>query len=284
MPSNQPYGRVLVTGASGNTGSRLAAQLAARGIAVTAANRSGTGPRGTLVTRFDWYDAGTHPGALTGVERMYLVPPSRDADPQAVMLPFLERARNAGVRRVVLLSNSVVPAGGPGPGVVHVAVAEMFDEWAVLRPSWFMQNVTGNHPHAQSIRADSVIRTATGSGRVGFVDAGDIARVGVEALLSPSAPNADLILTGPEALSYDQVATILSEASGGTIMHVHVDAEELRSIYEATGLPSAAARFLAAMDTAIASGIEDRTTDTVERVTGTAPRSFREFAAAEFRT
>jgi uncharacterized protein YbjT (DUF2867 family) len=284
MPSSQPNGRVLVTGASGNTGSRLAAQLAARGIAVSAANRSGTGPRGTFVTRFDWYDAGTHPGALAGVERMYLVPPGRDADPQAVMLPFLERARGAGVRRVVLLSNSIVPAGGPGPGVVHAAVAEMFDEWAVLRPSWFMQNVTGNHPHAQSLRADSVIRTATGGGRVGFVDAGDIARVGVEALLSPSAPNADLILTGPEALSYDEVATILSEVSGGTIMHVHVDTEELRSIYEATGLPPAAARFLAAMDAAIASGIEDRTTDTVERVTGTAPRSFREFADAEFRT
>lgn len=284
MPSSQPYGRVLVTGASGNTGSRLAAQLAARGIAVTAANRSGTGPRGTLVTRFDWYDAGTHSGALTGVERMYLVPPSRDADPQAVMLPFLERARGAGVRRVVLLSNSVVPAGGPGPGVVHAAVAEMFDEWAVLRPSWFMQNVTGNHPHAQSIRADSVIRTATGSGRVGFVDAGDIARVGVEALLSPAAPNADLILTGPEALSYDEVAVILSGASGRTITHVRLDSEELCSIYEATGLPSAAAQFLAAMDSAIATGIENRTTDTVERVTGTAPRSFREFAAAEFRT
>ncbi len=250
---------------------------------MTAANRSATGPRGTLATRFDWYDADTHSGALAGVKRMYLVPPSRDADPQAVMLPFLERARNAGVRRVVLLSNSVVPAGGPGPGVVHKAIAEMFDEWAVLRPSWFMQNVTGNHPHAQGIRADSVIRTATGSGRVGFIDAGDIARVGVAALLSPAPPNADLILTGPEALSYDQVAVSLSEASGRTITHVRLDAKELCSIYEATGLPSAAARFLATMDTAIASGIEDRTTDTVERVTGTAPRSFREFAAAEFR-
>jgi uncharacterized protein YbjT (DUF2867 family) len=189
---------------------------------VTAASRSGNGLRGAFATRFDWYDTATHPSALAGVERMYLVPPSRDANPQAVMLPFLEQARNAGVRRVVLLSNSVVPAGGPGPGVVHEAIAEMFDEWAVLRPSWFMQNVTGNHPHAQSIRADSVIRTATDSGRVGFVDAGDIARVGIEALLSPAAPNADLILTGPEALSYDEVAVILSEASGRTITHVRL--------------------------------------------------------------
>ena len=283
MSSSKPYGRVLVTGASGTTGSRLAGLLVARGVAVTSANRSASGPRGTLGTRFDWYDADTHSGALAGVERMYLVPPGRDADPQAVMIPFLERARKAGVRRVVLLSNSVVSAGGPGPGVVHKAIAEMFEEWAVLRPSWFMQNVTGNHVHAQSIRANSVICTATADGRVGFVDAGDIARVGVEALLSPAAANADLVLTGPQALSYDQVAAILSEVSGRTITHVHLDIGELRSIYEAAGLPPTAAQFLAALDTAIASGIEDRTTDTVERVTGVAPRPFREFAAAEFR-
>jgi uncharacterized protein YbjT (DUF2867 family) len=283
MSSSQPQARVLVTGASGTTGSRLAGLLVARGVAVVAADRSASGPRGTLGTRFDWYDTDTHPDALVGAERMYLVPPSSDADPQAVMLPFLERARKAGVRRAVLLSNSVVSAGGPGPGVVHKAVAEMFDEWAVLRPSWFMQNVTGDHIHARSIRADSVIRTATAGGRVGFIDAGDIARVGVEALLSPVALNTDLVLTGPEALSYDDVAAILSEVSGRTITHVHLDSEELCSIYEATGLPSAAAQFLAALDTAIASGIEDRSADTVERVTGTAPRSFREFAAAEFR-
>jgi uncharacterized protein YbjT (DUF2867 family) len=283
MLSSQQYGQVLVTGASGTTGSRLASLLAARGVAVTSASRSGTGPRGTRGVRFDWYDTSTHPGALAGVERMYLVPPSRDPDPQAAMLPFLERAREAGARRVVLLSNSVVPAGGPGSGAVHKAVAGMFGEWAVLRPSWFMQNVTGSHVHAQSIRANSAITTATGNGRAGFVDAGDIARVGAEALLSAAAANTDLILTGPQALSYDDVAAILSEVSGRTIIHEKVDSAALVAFYEAAGLPMATAQFLATMDAVISSGVEDRTTGTVERITGTAPRSFREFAAAEFR-
>lgn len=278
------YPRVLVTGASGNTGSRLASQLAARGIPVTAANRAGTGPAGATGVRFDWYGSGTHPGALSGVDRMYLVPPSRDPDPRAVMLPFLDRAREAGVRRVVLLTSSAVSAGGPGPGLVHQAVTEIFDEWAVLRPSWFMQNVTGDHPHARSIRAHSAIMTSTGTGRIGFVDAGDIARVGAEALLSPVPVNAELILTGPEALSYDGVAAILTEVSGRTITHVKLDPTRLRAAYEAAGLPSIVAQFLVDLDTAIAAGSENRTTDTVERMTGAAPRSFREFAAAEFRT
>ncbi|APU17426.1 MULTISPECIES: nuclear transport factor 2 family protein [Actinoalloteichus] len=283
MRADQLSGRVLVTGASGTTGSRVAARLAARGLEVISANRAGIGPAGTVGTRFDWHDASTHPDALVGVDRMYLVAPGDDGDPQAVMLPFLKLARDAGVRRVVLLSTSVVAAGGPGPGIVHEAVAEIFDEWAVLRPSWFMQNVLGDHVHAQSIRADSVITTAAGNGRVGFIDADDIARVGVEALLSPTPLNTDLILTGPAALSYDDVAAILTEVSGLPITHVTDDADKLRVRFEAVGVNPMIATFLAQLDVAIAGGIEDRTTDTVLRVTGTAPRSFREFAAAEFR-
>jgi uncharacterized protein YbjT (DUF2867 family) len=274
---------VLVTGSSGTTGSRLTAQLIARGVAVLTANRTGKGPPGTKPTRFDWHDPTTHLDALAGTQRMYLIPPIGDSDPSAVMLPFLERARRAGVRRVVLLSNAPTPAGGPGPGIVHQAIAEMFHEWAVLRPSWFMQNVTGEHPHARMIRRTSTIVTATGDHRVGFIDAGDIARVGVEALLAPEALNTDLILTGPQALSYADMASILSEASGRAITHVPVRSEEVPARYEAIGVPARSAQFLAFMDMVIASGSQDWTTDTVERVTGAPPRTLGEFAAAEFR-
>jgi uncharacterized protein YbjT (DUF2867 family) len=266
---------VLVTGASGTTGSRVAARLAARGTAVRAASRSGG-------VRFDWYDPDTHAGALAGVDRMYLVPPVRDPEPQAVMLPFLDLARAAGVRRAVLLSNSLVSAGDRMTGTVHQAIADTFDEWAVLRPSWFMQNVIGGHAHATSIRATSAIATSAGSGRAGFIDAGDIAQVAVETLLAPSAVNTDLILTGPESLSYDDLAAILTETSGRTITHKRLDPAGQPAYYEALGVPELTARFLVGMDWVIASGAEDRTTDTVKRVTGIPPRSFRDFAVAEF--
>lgn len=276
-------GPVLVTGSSGTTGSRLVAQLTARGISVVAANRNGEGRPGTTRTRFDWHDPTTHAAALAGIERMYLVPPIGDPDPSAVMLPFLDRARQTGVRRVVLLSNAPTPAGGPGPGIVHEAIAEVFDEWAVLRPSWFMQNVIGEHPHARMIRHTSTIVTATAGQRVGFIDAGDIARVGVEALLAPAALNSDVVLSGPESLSYDEMVRILSAASGRTITHVAVAPEEVPARYEAIGVPARSAHFLAFMDAVIAGGSEDWTTDTVGRVTGTSPRTLVEFAAAEFR-
>ena len=266
---------VLVTGATGTTGSRVAARLAARGVPVRAASRSGT-------VRFDWYDPDTHAGAVAGVDRVYLVPPLQDTQPHTVMLPFLEAARAAGVRRPVLLSNSLVSAGDPMAGTVHQAITEMFDEWAVLRPTWFMQNVIGTHAHAASIRATSAIVTSSGSGRVAFVDAGDIAEVGVEALLASEALNTDLILTGPEPLSYDEVAAILTETSGRTIRHEHMEHAEEIAYYEGLGLPTNTARFLVGMDAVVASNVEARTTDVVERITGTPARSFRDFAAAEF--
>lgn len=58
------------------------------------------------------------------------------------MLPFLRRARAEGVRRAVLLSSSAILAGGPAVGQVHAVLPGIFDEWAVPRPPWLMQNFT----------------------------------------------------------------------------------------------------------------------------------------------
>ncbi len=267
----------LVLGASGNTGGKLVPYLAQGGSTIVAAGRRGTAIPGTTSATFDWHDPSTYVPALAGVDRMYVVPPIGEPDPYPVMAPFLKRAAQQGVRRAVLLSSSAIPVGGPGVGAVHAALPEIFDEWAVLRPSWFMQNFTDNHLHADSVRSDDTIWTATGTGRVGFIDSDDIARVAATTLLESQPRNADLILTGPESLSYDSVAEILSVATGRTIVHEHLSAHEVRARFRLM-VPAAFAEMLAEMDEAIAGGAEDRTTDTVAHVTGRPPRSFREYA------
>ncbi|MDN3258658.1 NAD(P)H-binding protein [Streptomyces sp. CSDS2] len=273
-------GTTLVIGATGTTGGRTAARLTAAGHRVRAASRRATPVPGARPVRFDWYDPGTFDGALDGADRVYLVPPLGDPDPAAVMLPFLRRARAAGVRRAVLLGSSAIPADGPGVGAVHRALPELFDQWAVLRPSWFMQNFTGTHMHARSIREHGVIRTAAGSGRVGFVDADDIAAVAVRALTDDRAPDTDLVLTGPQALGYDDIAAILTEVTGRPVTHRPLTYERMRDRL-AGQLPVEFAEMLAGMDRAIAAGAEDRTTDTVQRLTGRPPHSFREVAERE---
>ncbi|SDI16314.1 Uncharacterized conserved protein YbjT, contains NAD(P)-binding and DUF2867 domains [Sinosporangium album] len=276
-------GTTLVIGATGTTGSRTAARLTAAGHRVKAGSRSAGPVPGAEPVRFDWYDSATHAAALDGVDRVYLIPPLGDPDPAAVMLPFLQQARVAGVRRAVLLSSSAIAGGGPAVGAVHQALPGLFEQWAVLRPSWFMQNFTGTHVHAVSIREEGAILTATGSGRVGFVDADDIAAVAVHALTEERAPDTDLILTGPEALSYDDIAAITTEVSGRPVVHRRLSYEEMRDRLTALAVPPEFAVILAGMDRAIAEGAEDRVTDTVQRLTGRPPRTFRSLLYKELR-
>ncbi|GAA3209029.1 hypothetical protein GCM10020256_05990 [Streptomyces thermocoprophilus] len=198
------------------------------------------------------------------------------------MLPFLRRAREAGIRRAVLLSSSAVPAGGPAVGAVHQELPDLFDEWAVLRPSWFMQNFTGDHTHARSIRDEGVIRSATGDGRVAFVDADDIAAVALHALTDPRSPDTDLILTGPEALGYDDIAATITEVTGRAVTHRRLSCEDMRDHWAAQ-MPEEFAAILAALDREIAAGAEDRVTDTVHRLTGRPPRTFRAHVEASAR-
>lgn len=264
--------RILVVGATGTVGSYVAEYLSDGGASVTAASRGAE-------VRFDWHDAGTWDAALADVDRMYLIAPDGDPDPVVAMRPFLELALDSGVKRAVLQSGSPVPRGEAGLGHVHDAVAETFPEWAVLRPSWFMQNFSGRHVQGEAIRARGELVSATGTGRVGFIDARDIARVGASVLTANVAPNRDAILTGPQALSYEDVAAIIGRASGTHVTHVGVTAKRLAEIFESDGMPTDYATALAGMDAAIAHGAEDRVTDEVLELTGEQPRSFAAFAA-----
>ncbi|MDM4719563.1 NAD(P)H-binding protein [Micromonospora sp. WMMA1363] len=274
-------GTTMVIGATGTTGSRTTAQLTAAGHRVKAASRHATPVPGAEPVPFDWYSPSTHAAVLDGVDRVYLVPPPGDSDPATVMLPFLRQARTVGVHRAVLLSSSAVPEGGPAVGAVHQALPDLFEQWTVLRPSWFMQNFTGTHSHALSIREDGIICSATDSGRVGFVDAQDIAAVAVHALTDDHAPNTDLVLTGPEALSYDDIAAIITELTGRPVIHRRLSYEQMRDRLAAL-MPLEFAAMLAGMDRAIAEGAENRVTDTVRRLTGRPARTFRAAVEAEF--
>jgi uncharacterized protein YbjT (DUF2867 family) len=191
--------------------------------------------------------------------------------------PFLHEAVRAGVRRIVLLSSSAVPEDAPGLGVAHRLVRAIAPEWTVLRPSWFMQNFIGPHPHAQGVAAGEIV-TATGIGRVAFVDAGDIAAVAARALTGDFVHSGELVLTGPEPLSYSDAAAIIADVSGRPIRHRSVGVAEFAELLAVRGYPQDVSAMLAALDGDIAGGAENRVTSTVEDVTGRPARSFRHFA------
>jgi uncharacterized protein YbjT (DUF2867 family) len=270
---------VLITGATGTTGSRVAAFVSDRGVSTRLATRT---PKASGQVRFDWADRGTHGDALRGVSAVYLIAPMGVPDPARLVAPFLDEALRRGVRRVVQLSSSAVAEGTPGLGAVHHLVRTTVPEWTVLRPSWFMQNFTGEHLVAQGVRSGEIV-TATGEGRVAFVDAADIAAVAGHALTDDQSHNTEHVLTGPEALSYADAAGILKRQTGRPVVHRSVPVQEAARRIAAHGVPAEFAKALAAMDVAISGGAEDRVTDTVHRVTGRPARTFSSFVAREIR-
>ncbi len=266
---NDESTKILVTGGTGTTGRLVVEGLRERGIVPKVGTRN---PSRESEVLFDWQKPESARAAFAGMDAVYVVAPTNTSDHGSVVLPVLEIARSCGVRRFVLLSASSLEAGGPMMGQIHAYLKDNASEWTVLRPTWFLQNFSQKH-HLNTIRQESVIYSATGSGRVGFIDASDIARAAVSALLADHSWNRDFILTGPETLSYSDVASKLTDVLGRAIRHVNLDVDQLVDRYCDGGLDRTYAETLALMDKWIEDGNEDRVTDSVGTLTGEYPNS-----------
>ena len=264
---------VLVTGGTGKTGRRLVSRLREHGIECRTAARGVTAAEGAA---FDWTRRETWARALKNASAVYLVAPAVDGDPAQIVIDFARLALEQGVPRFVLLSASLLPAGGPAMGQMHQWLQANAPEWTVLRPSWFMQNFSEGQ-HLATIRAENKIYSATGNGRVPFISADDIAAAAMVALTRETSFNNDFILTGSQLLTYDDVAERIGNAIGRTISHCRLSADELAARYESLGLSSTHARMLSAMDSAIAAGAEDRITTCIDDLTGRPPINFDAF-------
>jgi len=265
--------QILVIGGKGKTGRLVAQELQLRGALARIATRS---PSTEDDVAFDWQDPRTAEAAFEGINAVYIVAPTNNSDHGAIVPPILELARKRGVRRFVLLSASSLEAGGPMMGQIHSYLRDGVPEWTVLRPTWFMQNFSESQ-HRETIRDQNAIYSATGTGRIGFINAADIAKAAVSALLEKTSWNRDFILTGPETLSYADFAEKISDVIGRTIKHINLTTSELADRYVRAGLDRAYASILAEMDGRISEGSEDRLSDGVFALTGRPPSTATEF-------
>jgi uncharacterized protein YbjT (DUF2867 family) len=269
---------VLVTGGTGKTGAELVRLLRGNGVPVRVASRHPSADDPDAV-RFDWEDPTTHPAALRGMDRIFLVPPVNSVDPILSVGPFLAEARRLGVRRVVLLGSAIVLPNAPS-AVEMAARVRARSGWVVLRASGFMQNFLSPHPVGERILRHGEVHTAAGEGAVGWIDARDVAAAASALLADPGVePDSqrDYLLTGPKALSYRDAAAIITARTGRTVRVETVGTEEQAFAYRAAGMPSEFAAALAAIEDGIRRGLHDQVSTAVLDLTGRPPRSFDAF-------
>ncbi|MCG8455993.1 MAG: NmrA family NAD(P)-binding protein, partial [Holophagales bacterium] len=179
--------------------------------------------------------------ALAGVRQAFLVC-TPDHDLARRETTFLDRAAAAGVEHVVKISAFLADADSPSPNLsAHAAVEEHLArsgmEFTVLRPNGFMQTVIGMN--AIPIRSEGILPAPAADGAAAFVDLRDVSAAAHLALTGDTERNRIYELSGPEALTMDEIAGHLSRAFGKPVRYVPVPAEVAEAQLRAMGLPEA---------------------------------------------
>jgi len=271
---------VLVIGATGNVGSELIFQLARRGTSVKAGvRRAGRCLElaGATQAEFDFESPATYALALEGVDRVFLMRPPQMSDAKA-MYPFIDAMREADVEHVVFMS---VQGAGTNPFVPHHGIEARLRSsglsWTFLRPSFFMQNLSTTH--VADIRERDEIYVPAGNGRTNFVDVADIAEAAAVCLTTPGHDRRAYEITGSEALTYEQVARILSEACGRTITYSKPSAKQFRTRMRETGHAEEFVSVTSMIYALARFGMAGGTKDDFERLVGRRPTTMAEWAA-----
>jgi uncharacterized protein YbjT (DUF2867 family) len=278
---------VLVVGATGPTGSAAVRELVARRVRVRVLTRdrakAAAMPElaGAEVVVGDSSQPDTLEHALGGVGKVYLVPPLAPGW-NVMQTGLIDAARRAGVRHVARIS-----AIGAGPDEPSMSLAYHWQgeqeleasgmAWTHLRGNSFSQNTLYE---AATIRAEGRFYDCVGDAPFAKVDTRDIGEIVAKVLTEDGHEGQTYELTGPQPLTYAEMAERLSAALGRRIEYVNLSVDERAAQLEAAGLPDWMAREFSSIYGAgfYGAGGGARTTGEVERLLGRPPRPFDDFA------
>jgi uncharacterized protein YbjT (DUF2867 family) len=271
---------ILVTGATGNVGSELVKELSRRGEKLRAActspekaEKARTASVETVVVDFAKPDSLAP--ALAGIDRLFLLSPNPASEP-----PVVRAAKAAGVRHVVKLSVYDAPAEKFVFGRMHRAVEKEIEasamDFTFLRPNGFFQNLANQQ--AAAIKGQGAFYFPAADTRISHVDVRDIARVAAAVLTGSGHAGKAYELTGPEALTYGEMAATLSRVLGRPVSYVAISDDDFRKALAANGMPAPYVEGLVDLFSFYRSGSASRVSRDIETVTGRGATSFEDLA------
>jgi NAD(P)H dehydrogenase (quinone) len=274
-----------VTGAAGNLGRAVIANLLARGAKrVVAITRDPAKlselASGIEVRQANFNDAASLSTAFAGIDRLLIVSTDDFNDRAGQQRRAIEAAEKTGVKHVAYTSIAS-PYTDPSSIAAHshfwtearLISSEM--TWSILRNNLYADYLL---PTAQHAIATGQLFHAAESGRRAYVTRADCAAAAAGALLTAEGRRI-FDITGPQALSSDDLAAVFSELSGRPIVAQNIPGDALIAGFKQGGVPEAMAGLLARFDTDAAKGYLGIVTGAVVELTGQAPESVASFLA-----
>jgi NAD(P)H dehydrogenase (quinone) len=280
---DDPGPDLAVTGSTGWLGGLVAHDLAAQHVSqrllVRDASRAPQLP-GAVAAECSYGDRAAAERALAGVRTLLMVSGAEREDRLREHRTFIDAAAAAGVEHVVYISffgaapkATFTLARDHWATEEHLKASDM--QWTFLRDNLYLEFVD------QMMGEDGVIRGPGGQGRAAIVSHDDIARAAVAVLRDPVAHAGHTYdLTGPESLSFAEMATVIREATGRDVSFHDESVEEAYASRATYGAPDWQVDAWISTYTAVRAGELDGVTDDVERLTGRRPTSLREHLEA----
>jgi uncharacterized protein YbjT (DUF2867 family) len=272
---------ILITGSTGKTGGEVARQLAAartpfRALVRDADKAEPVRALGAELIVGDMADKACLEQALQGVDKALLVLPN--IEQQLIYeKQFTDAAVSSGVRHLVYLSSlESVPESKNPITQNHVAAENYIKQsgltWTMIRPTFFMQIFGGM---AAKIKETGKIIMPAGNGTVSTTDLRDVGEI-IRNILTGDSSNYDnqsYDLTGPQLLTFSEIADRFSKVLGKPIQYVDQPMDEFRRALRSVNLSKWRTDAVVKELEAIGNGAVDHTTDTIEKLLGRPPLS-----------
>jgi uncharacterized protein YbjT (DUF2867 family) len=271
----------LITGATGDVGSRVVSHLLKRNIRPRVLVRNEAKARFLFGDRVDVFvgdlaEPASMRDALKGAETIYLVnvgPEIPRRDEAAALL-----AKEEGVKRILKLSSLDVEHGlaiGAWHEKGEAAIRAVGVPFTFVRPTGFMSNLLA---WAHSIKTEKIVKSSTADGRRPFIHSEDIAAVSVEALVSGSYVGQSLSITGPDSLTFGEVTAAIAKAIGESLKYHAISDEEARQRYSKVTGSLEETEAHVALWRAIREGRLANVTHDVEHILGRKPITLTQWA------